>query len=373
MKRVFIITGELSGDKHAARIISELKQSGHDIEIEAVGGEYCKKAGAKLFLNHEKMSAMGIGLKILIDHIKLGGKISDYLINDFKPDLVLLVDYGGFNLGISSVLKKAGLKIFYYIPPQIWASRKYRINVVRKNIDKVLTIFPFETGMYRQNGTDAEFTGHPLIDEIPPAFDKKEVAKKLGLNPDKRLISIFPGSREFEIKNLLKMFVNAAEIIRDSVNDVEFALCVAPTVNKENIKKQIPEYIKIAEGMNYELLSTSDALMLASGTVALEAALYGTPMIISYKGPWILYFAYLMLRCIDKVCLPNIISGKDIVPELIQKQANSVSVAKSIIKILKEPEYRENMKFELNNVRKLLGGKNSAKTAAAIILKALDF
>ena len=114
MKKVFIITGELSGDKHASRIVTELKNSGHDIEIEAVGGEYCEKAGAKLFLSHEKMSAMGIGLKILADHIKLGKKIADYLINDFKPDLVLLTDYGGFNLGISSVLKKAGLKIFYF-------------------------------------------------------------------------------------------------------------------------------------------------------------------------------------------------------------------------------------------------------------------
>lgn len=372
MKKIFIITGEYSGDKHASGIAREIFKTNPDVSIEAVGGSNLETAGVKLFCNHEKMSAMGLSLKIIIDHITLGKKVADYLINDYKPDLVLLVDYGGFNLNIAKVLKKAGLKIFYYIPPQIWASRKWRLNTVKKYIDKVITIYPFEIDMYKGIGVDAEFSGNPLVMQLPPMVDRESFLNEYGFDKEKKLVSIFPGSRIFEVKNLLKIFLKAADIIAKKLPNVQFAICQAPTIKDEQITPFVPENIKLLQGKNYELLAYSDALILASGTVALEASLYDTPMIISYKGPELFYWIYLLVRCIDKVSLPNIILQKNVVPELVQHLAKPEIIANHIIELLTDEAKYQEMKNELANVRHFLTDKNSGIEAAKIILNELQ-
>ena len=219
MKKLFIITGELSGDRHAADVVRELKRINPDIEIEAVGGQNLKEAGAKLYCDHSKMSAVGFNFKIIYNHLMLGKKIAEYLKDEFKPDMVLMVDYGGFNLNLSKVLSKYNIKIYYYIPPQIWASRKWRLNTVKKCISKVLTIFPFEKAMYEKIGVDVEFVGHPLLAEIPEKKDKTSFYVENNLDKTKRLISIFPGSRVFEIKNLLELFLKSARIIKEKNPD----------------------------------------------------------------------------------------------------------------------------------------------------------
>ncbi|MBQ2644468.1 lipid-A-disaccharide synthase [bacterium] len=368
MKKIFIITGEYSGDKHAADVVREILKVKPDVQIEAVGGKNLESTGIKLFSNHDKMSAVGLGFNIIVNHIILGKKIADYLIKEYKPDLVLLVDYGGFNLNIAKVLKRAGLKIFYYIPPQIWASRKWRIKTVKKYIDKVITIFPFETQMYKDNGIDVEFAGHPLVNQLPKLNNKREFLEKNNIDLTKKLISIFPGSRIFEIKNLLKIFLEAAKIIEKKIPNVEFVVCQAPTIKDEQIKKIIPANIKILKNCNYELLAYSDFLILASGTVALEAALYQTPMIISYKGPELFYLIYLLVRCIKRVSLPNIITNKDIIPELVQHKANPGIIAKSVMEVLTDSTKYAEIKSELASVNKLLTDKNSAKETAKILL-----
>lgn len=370
MKKIFIITGEYSGDKHASCVAREIYKSNPDVTIEAVGGSNLEAAGVKLFCNHEKMSAMGFNFKILVDHIMLGKKIANYLINDYKPDLVLLVDYGGFNLNIAKVLKKAGLKIYYYIPPQIWASRKWRINTVKRYIDKVITIFPFEIDMYRQAKVDAEFSGHPLVSQLPTVCSKEQLYEAFQLDKDKKLVSIFPGSRVFEIQNLLNLFIDASKIISENYPNTQFVICQAPTI-KDELLQNIPENIKIIKNKNYELLANSDVLMLASGTVALEAALYGTPMIISYKGPEFIYWIYLLVRCIKRVSLPNIISNKDIVPELVQHLAKPQIIANHISELLSNEQKYDEMKKELENVKHFLTDKISCEEAAKIILKGI--
>ncbi|MBQ9246398.1 lipid-A-disaccharide synthase [bacterium] len=372
MKKLFIITGEYSGDKHAADVVKEIKKINPDIEIEAVGGQNLAAQGVKLYCDHSKMSAMGFNLKIIMTHITLGEKIAKYLKEEYKPDMVLMIDYGGFNLNLSKVLSKYGIKIFYYIPPQIWASRKWRIHTVKKNINKVLTIFPFEKDMYEKEGIDVEFVGHPLIDEIPAAKDKNELFEENNFDKNKKLISIFPGSRKFEIKNLLQLFLEAAKEIKTSHPNVQFALAQAPNIKDELINPIIEQYkeldIKILKNKNYELLSASDALILASGTVALEAALYHTPMIISYKGPMFLYMIYLLVRCIKRVCLPNIIMDEDIVPEILQLKANPKNIADNIIKILEDNTYREKMISSLINVKQKLQSSGAASKVAEIII-----
>ena len=373
-KKLFIISGELSGDKHASLVVKNLLENRNDIEIEAIGGENLKKLGVKLFVDHSKahMSAMGLTPKILFDHITLGKRVVDYLKNEYKPDLVLLIDYGGFNLNISNFLKKAGIKVFYYIPPQIWASRKWRIKTVKKNISKVMTIFPFEKEMYEKEGIDAQFVGHPLITQMPPCANRDEVFEKYGLDKNKKLISIFPGSRTFELHNLMKTFLKSAALIAQKRDDVQFVIAQADSLKDDVFEKYLGKTdIKVIKNDNYSLLSASDALMLASGTVALEAALYTTPMIISYKGPWIAYFVYRLVRCINRVCLPNIIMDKDIVPELLQKDSNPQIISKALLKILEDDEYRQLMKDDLSKVKAILSRHESAKEVAQVISSAL--
>ena len=335
MKKLFIITGEYSGDKHGADVVREIKKLTNDIEIEAVGGENLKNAGVKIYCDHSRLSAMGFNLKIIMTHIQVGEEIAQYLKNEFKPDMVLMIDYGGFNLNLSKVLSKYGIKIYYYIPPQVWASRKWRLNTIKKNINKVLTIFPFEKEMYKETGVDVEYVGHPLSAQMPQKADRNVFMNINGFDKSKKLVSIFPGSRKFEIKNLLPLFLKSARIIAEKEPSVQFAIAQAPNIKDEWMYPVLSKYsdlnIKVMKNKNYELLAVSDALILASGTVALEAALYQTPMIISYKGPYYLYLVYLAVRSIKRVCLPNIILNKDVVPELLQFRAKPKIIAEYII------------------------------------------
>ncbi len=375
MKKLFIITGELSGDRHAADVVRELKRIKSEIEIEAVGGQNLAQAGAKLYCDHSKMSAVGFNFKIIYNHLMLGKKIAKYLKEEFKPDMVLMVDYGGFNLNLSKILSKYNIKIYYYIPPQIWASRKWRLNTVKKCISKVLTIFPFEKEMYEKIGVDVEFVGHPLLAEIPEKKDKTAFFEENNFDKSKKLVSIFPGSRVFEIKNLLELFLKSAKIIKEKNPNIQYALAQAPNIKDELILPIIEKYsdlnIKVLKNKNYELLAVSDALILASGTVALEAAIYNTPMIISYRGPWFLYFIYRLVRCIKRVCLPNIIMDEDIVPEILQGDAKASKIAEHIDKILNDVEYRNKMINSLKNVKQKLTTECAYKKVAEIIANSI--
>lgn len=376
MKKIFIITGEHSGDIHAAKVVEELKKSCPDLILEGIGGENLKGAGVKLFSDQEKMSAVGFSFKILFDHLTLGKRLVNYLINDFKPDLVLLIDYGAFNLNVAKFLKKSNkdIKILYYIPPQIWASRKWRIKSVKKYIDKVLCIFPFEKELYESNGINVHYCGHPLISQLPPSANKDEFFEKLGLDKNKKLVSIFPGSRVFELKTLMNIFLKSAEILKKLHPDVQFLISHAPNLSDDVFNKYLGKGVefKVIKGENHAMLSVSDALILASGTVALEASLYRTPMIISYRGPWLFYLIYLLVRCINKVSLPNIIAGKDIVPELIQGNAKPDLIAYNIEKLLYDGEYRKKNIEDLGQIKELLSDKNSAYEVAQELIRAIE-
>jgi len=373
MKKIFVITGEHSGDIHASNLVKHLKELYSDVQIEGIGGNGLKSEGVKLFSDHSKMSAMGFSPAILFNHLTLGKRVVDYIQNVFKPDLVILVDYGAFNLNISKFLKKKNIKMYYYIPPQVWASRKWRINVIKKNIDKVLCIFPFEEKMYKEHGINTHYCGHPLISQLPEKADKKEFFEKHGFDMNKKLVSIFPGSRVFELKNLMKVFLKSAKLLKKNHPDLQFCISHAPNLEDKVFDKYLKENdIKVLKGENQALLSVSDALILASGTVALEAALYETPMVIAYKGPSILYFIYLLVRCIKNVSLPNIITGKDIVTELIQYKLNSESVAYEIEKLLYDKDLRTKKIEELKGVRNLLSDKISAKEAASAVYEFIN-
>lgn len=372
MKKIFIITGEHSGDIHAAHVVNEIRAQYPDVQIEGIGGENLKAAGVKLFSNHEKMSAVGVSFKIIWDHINLGKRVVEYITKEYKPDLVLCTDYGAFNLNVSKFLKKAGIKIFYYIPPQVWASRKWRINIIKKCIDKVLCIFPFEKPMYEEYGINTHYCGHPLVSQLEPKANKEEFFARHGFDTNKKLVSVFPGSRVFELKQLMNIFIKSAKKLQKAHPDLQFCISHAPNLSDDVYSKYIKDTnFKVIKGENQALLSCSDALILASGTVALEACLYQVPMIIAYRGPWLLYFIYLLVRCIKKVSLPNIIADRMIVPEIIQGKVTVQNISYQIEKTLYNNAYREDFIRQLGEVKELLSDKISSKEAANVIVEEL--
>lgn len=368
MKKVFIITGEYSGDKHASGVVRELKKLCPDVVIEGVGESNLENEGVKLFCNHKKMGKVGLSLTTILNHLSLGLKIVKYLKEEFKPDLVLLVDYGAFNLQISKHLKKAGIKTFYFIPPQIWASRKHRLKTIKKNIDKVFTIFPFEKEFYDSEGINCEFVGHPLVAELPKCDNRVEFFKKHNLDMNKKLIGVFPGSRVFEIHFLLKIFVKAAKLIEKSRGDVQFVFSHAKSLS-DNIFS-VP--YKELKDENHQLLAYSDALILASGTVALEAAMYETPMLIAYRGPLFFYLIYLIVRNIKRACLVNIITKNDYIDEFLMYKATPKNIANCINQILDDNKKREYIIDGCKKTKELLTDSHCVLKVAQSIKKELE-
>lgn len=374
-KKIFIVTGEHSGDFHASFIVRELKKINSNIQIEAIGGENLKKEGVKLFCDHSKMAVVGLdAVKSLFSHIKLGKNLVDYLKNEYKPDIALLIDYGGFNLRIARELKKRGIEIFYYISPQVWATRKGRINVIRKYISKIMLILPFEEDLYKNKGVNAEYVGHPLISQLPEPSNKEEFINKNKLDPHKKIVGIFPGSRKMEINYLLPIFLEAAYKINIHSKKVQFCIAQAPNLRDEILDKHLKEFaimndldIKILKNQNHGLLANSDAVIAASGTITLEAALYNTPIVISYKGPYIAYLVYLFIRYIKFAALPNIIAGKEIIKEFIQHRAKPELIANEILALLHNESKRNEMIREMAKIREKLGDKIASQEVAQII------
>ena len=373
MKKIFVITGEYSGDIHAGRVVQLLKEINPDIEVQGIGGENLKNAGAVLFCDHSKMSAFGFSLKMAFDHLRLEKDVAEYILDEYKPDLVLLIDYGTFNLRVAKRLKGHGIKVVHYIPPQVWASRKWRIKGIKKYVDKVLCIFPFEEDMYKEYGIDVTYCGHPLVKQLPPKADREKFFAEHNLDTGKRLVSVFPGSRPLELKFFGETFLKAAKRLKKQHPELQICISHAPNLKDDIFDKYIKNTdFKVIKGENQALLSVSDSLILASGTVALEAALYETPMIIGYKGPWILYLIYLLVRCIKRVSLPNIITGKDIVPELIQSKFNVDNICYETEKLLYNKECRDKMINELGGVKEKLSDKYYDKDAAETISALLN-
>jgi lipid-A-disaccharide synthase len=236
----------------------------------------------------------------------------------------------------------------------------------------VLCIFPFEKELYAQYGIDTHYCGHPLVSQLPPPVSRSEFFGNHGLDRDKKLVSVFPGSRIFELKELMDVFKETVKRLHERHPDLQFCMSQAPNLSDEVYKKYLKDCdIKVIKGENQALLSVSDALILASGTVALEACLYNTPMIIAYRGPKILYWIYLLVRCIKRVSLPNIIANKSIVPEIIQDKVNSTNITYEIEELLYNEERRKEQIKQLGEVKYLLSEKNSSIEVAKTIDKEL--
>jgi lipid-A-disaccharide synthase len=287
-----------------------------------------------------------------------------------KPELVILIDYPDFNLNfIAPAAKKRNIKIFYYISPQVWAWRKSRINKIKRLVDKMAVILPFEVDTYAKKGFVVDYVGHPLLDLVKPAYSKQESQKIFNLDNSKTTIGLLPGSRLSEVTKLLPEMLRAAEILTHKIPNVQFILPLADTLDEQTVSdilSAFPIKVKVTSGQTYDAISCCDLAIVASGTATLETALLGVPMIIIYKISPLSYFIGKLIVNVQNIGLANIIAGKTVVPELIQEDASGSRIAVEALNILTDEKRKQVIIKELAAIRSKLGNPGAARKTAQL-------
>ncbi len=369
-RNIFIVAGEASGDMYGADLVKEMLNIYPDLCFYGIGGNKLKEAGVELIADAAKISVVGLTevLSKLSNFFKIIKKLKDKL-DALKPALVILIDFPDFNLNIvARQAKKRNIKIFYYISPQVWAWRKGRIKQIKKLVDKMAVILPFEVDLYAENNFGVSYVGHPLVDIVKVNVSKVEARRKLGLSEDKTTIGLLPGSRTAEIKSLLPEMMQAAQILKKNIKSAQFILPQADTLDETIINEIISKYdieIKIIAGRTYEAIFCCDLAVVTSGTATLETGLLGVPMIIVYKVSLLSYLIGRLVINVENIGLVNIIAGKTVVPEFIQKDANGRQIAAEALAILESERY-EQIKKELSAISAKLGNPGATARAAKI-------
>jgi lipid-A-disaccharide synthase len=367
-KTIMIVAGEASGDMHGASLVREMLNIDSSLHFYGVGGNKLQGAGVKLLAHVSEMAV--VGLTEVISKLGKFFKIMKMLeksLNDVKPDLVILIDFAGFNLRLAKAVHKKGIKIFYYISPQVWASREGRIKKIKKYVDKMAVILPFEVDVYKKEGFHVDYVGHPLLDLVKTDYSPEEARALLGLKEGKTTIALLPGSRLSEVINLLPEMLSAGEIIAQHIPDIQFMLPLADTLKERTVADIISRYnlqVKIISGHTYDAISSADLAIVASGTATLETALLCVPMIIIYKISSLTYFIGKFIVHINNIGLANIIAGKTIVAELIQGDASGYRIAAEALAILTDREKKQQIISDLAAIRAKLGTPGAAIRAA---------
>lgn len=374
-KTVMIIAGEASGDMHGATLVREMLKCNPALKFYGIGGNKLRREGVELLADAADMAVVGLTEVIF----KLSGilKIMTLMkksMDERRPDLVILIDYPDFNLPLAKAAHKRGIKVFYYISPQVWAWRRGRIKQIKKTVNKMAVILPFEVETYREKGFEANYVGHPLLDMVKTNSSKQDSRKKNGLAEDKITIGILPGSRMSEIKKLMPELVRATQILKREIPDAQFVLPLADTLDETIITEYISGadvQIKIISGHTYDVITCCDLVLVASGTATLETALLGVPMIVIYKISALSYFIGNLIIDVKNISLVNIIAGKTVVPELIQSEASGAQIAAEALSILKNRNKRQEMINGLQSIRSRLGEPGAARRAAQIAIDML--
>ena len=375
-KNVLIIAGEASGDLHGAGLIRELKKINPDIEYSGVGGAKLKEEGINLLFSIEKLAFMGFYEVIKnIGLIKELKKKLIYHLNQCKPDLVILIDYPGFNLRFAKEVKKRKIPILYYISPQVWAWGKKRVNTIKELVDRMVVFFPFEEKLYKEAGVEVNFIGHPLLDLVKSTLSREDFRNKLQIKENEILVGLLPGSRWQEIEKILPAMIRSGLILKKRLENLQVAIGLASTIDKQRVEdflKKKNYRVPILENLTYDLMSHSDLLLATSGTATLESAISCTPLIVLYKTSFLTYHLAKALVKIHHIGMVNIVAGKKIVPEFIQSQAKPEKIADEMENILKYKDEYEKIKIELNEVKKRLGEKGAYRRGAQIVNQMLS-
>lgn len=369
MKNLAVIAGETSGDLHCSGVIKELKKMNPKLSIFGVGGNLMQSAGVELLYNCNDISVMGF-LEV-IKHLPRLLKVEKNLKKEIRlrnPEKILLVDYPGFNLRIAKFARKIGIKVLYYISPQIWAWKKGRIAKIKNSVDKMFVVFPFEKKIYENENIDVEFVGHPLLEEIKIKTSKSVFKKKNNLNA-KKIVALLPGSRLQEIEKIFPIMLKAIEKLKKT-HDVDVLVPIAGNRKKEDFKKYLRKNSEIIfiENQTYEAVKFADVAIVTSGTATLETALLGTPFAVVYKTSWLTYFISKIFIQIKNIGLVNIVADREIVPEFIQNRLKSKNLLRFIKNVLDDKNYKEIITNELKQMRSLLGTVGASKKVAKGIL-----
>jgi len=377
MKRIMISAGEASGDMHAANIVKAIQSQNKNTEFYGMGSEKLRDAGAELLIDCSDIAVVGI-VEVLFHYrkiIKALNTLRESLRND-PPDLLVLVDYQEFNFKLAETAKELGIKVLFYISPQVWAWRQHRVHKIGKIIDMMAVILPFEEKFYTDANVPVRFVGNPLVDKTHPTKDKQACFTEYSLSQDKRVVGLFPGSRRSEIKRVLPLQLAAAEILLEEKPELQFILPIANTLKEELFTAYLEDYshlnIKLVKDLPYNVMQCCDAIITASGTATLEIALMGIPNCITYKIATISYLILRQLVKIDHIGLVNIVAEKYIIKEFLQFDAKPKAIANEINLILDDDAYRENMIKELNGVREKLGKAGGITNMADLILEMLE-
>ena len=372
-----IIAGEASGDLHAAKLVKAVKAERPDIAFYGIGGDDMRAAGVDVMVDSAELAV--VGLVEIWAHRKVIFGALDLMrqqLCDNPPDLLVLVDYPEFNLRLAKAAKQHGVKVLYYISPQVWAWRQYRVHKIRRRVDMMAVVFPFEEVFYQQHQVPVEFVGHPLVDEVRPSADRDSLRTQFNLNSNHPVIGLFPGSRRSEVKRLLAIILQSAECLKQKYPGAQFLLPLAPGLKHADIQAYLQQHpnldIQVIENRAYDVMAACDVIITVSGTVTLEIALIGTPFLIINKVAWLTYAIVHRLVKIKHIGLCNIVADKRIAPELIQYDATPPKICQTIASLIDDPARRENMRAELGRIENLLGKKGGIENTARLVIGMLE-
>ncbi len=372
--RYYIIAGEASGDLHGANLVKALKTHDSAAEIMAWGGDLMTEAGAKISKHYRDLAFMGfsevvMNLKTILGNFDLCKKE----ILAYKPDVLILIDYPGFNLRMAKWAKKNNIRVFYYISPQIWAWHSSRAHQIKKNVDRMFVILPFEKDFYKKYDYEVDYVGHPLLDVFDGYKADADFRQKHGLS-DQPIIALLPGSRRQEIKVALSIML---EMI-SKFPDYQFVIAGAPSIPQEYYEDILTENshggnsnpVKLIQNKTYELLSESKAALVTSGTATLETALLDVPQVVCYKGSPLSYFIARRLVNVKYISLVNLILDRPLLRELIQDEFNPIDLEKEL-RIILDVEEQTKMKLAYTDLRKMLGDVGASGRCASLMTRRL--
>jgi len=368
---VMIVAGEASGDQHGAKLVAEMRRSNPTIFFCGIGGKALASAGVRILVDTAVLTVVGITevfakLPVVYRSLALAKK----LLQSLNPDLLILIDFPDFNLRVATAARKLGIPVLYYISPQIWAWRRGRVKKIGRLVSHMAVILPFEADFYSAHGIPVTFVGHPLLDRITGDEEEGDTVED---SAERTLIGLLPGSREVEIKRLLPVMLDAAERMHKQDPRLKFAVSVAPTVERKMLEAMIKSRgrdgsISLSEIPVERLFGRCRLVVAASGTVTLQAAIAGTPMVIIYKVSPISYWLGRALIRVDHIGLINLIAGRRLVPELIQDQATAESISEQVFDLLADDERLAQLKQDLLTAGRVLGEAGASRRVAQIAL-----
>ncbi len=374
--KLMIVAGEASGDKHGAKLAAALQALRSDAQFEffGAGGDEMRAAGVETLVDAREVAIMGAleVAKALPKFLRVFRRLRE-AAKERNPDLVVLIDWPEFNLRLAKRLRQDGHRVAYYISPQIWAWRSYRIRGIRRDVEKMLVILPFEREYYRQRGVEVEYVGHPLLDSVVVTASREEFCSTHQLDPGKPIVALLPGSRHSELKHILPPLLETAAKLSQTHPHFQLILPLARTFNREEITAETNSIsnLTLIEHDTYNAIAAADLAVVASGTATLETAIIGTPLIVVYRASSLNWRIFWPLINTEFVGMPNLIAGRKIAPELLQDNLNADRLSKEIVAYLDNPSRLAQARNDLAEVRDKLGEANASERAAKQILEML--